>query len=50
MNTSYSNLIHQTFNFPQENFEVKEDGLYFNDICLMDVIKQYGTPLATYPK
>ena len=45
MNNSYSNLIHQTFNFPQENFEVKEDGLYFNDICLMDIIKQYGTPL-----
>lgn len=45
MNNSYSNLIHQTFNFPQEGFEVKDDELYFNDIALMDIIKQYGTPL-----
>ncbi|MBK6520948.1 MAG: arginine decarboxylase [Bacteroidia bacterium] len=42
---TYSNLIHQTFNFPQEGFEVKDDQLYFNDIPLMDIIKQYGTPL-----
>lgn len=45
MNNSYSNLINQTFNFPQEGFEVKDDELYFNDIPLMDIIKQYGTPL-----
>ena len=45
MTNSYSNLIHQTFNFPQEGFEVKDDELYFNDIALMDIIKQYGTPL-----
>ncbi len=45
MNNLYTNLIHQTFNFPQENFDVKDDELYFNDICLMDIIKQYGTPL-----
>jgi arginine decarboxylase len=42
---TYSNLIHQTFNFPQEGFEVKDDVLHFNDIPLMDIIKQYGTPL-----
>jgi arginine decarboxylase len=45
MNNLYSNLIHQTFNFPQEGFEVKDNELYFNDIRLMDIIKQYGTPL-----
>lgn len=45
MNNSYSNLINQTFNFPQEGFEVKDDELYFNDIPLMNIIKQYGTPL-----
>lgn len=45
MNNSYSNLINQTFNFPQEGFEVKDNELYFNDIALMDIIKQYGTPL-----
>ncbi len=42
---SYQNLIEQTFNFPQEGFEVKDNELYFNDIPLMDIIKQYGTPL-----
>jgi arginine decarboxylase len=45
MDNLYSTLIHQTFNFPQDGFEVKDNELYFNDICLMDIIKQYGTPL-----
>ncbi len=45
MDNLYSNLIHQTFNFPQESFDVKDNELYFNDIALMDIIKQYGTPL-----
>ncbi|MBK9285132.1 MAG: arginine decarboxylase [Sphingobacteriaceae bacterium] len=45
MNNLYSNLITQTFNFPQEDFHVVDDELYFNDIPLMEVIKQYGTPL-----
>jgi arginine decarboxylase len=45
MNNQYSTLINQTFNFPQEGFDVKDDELYFNDIPLMDIIKQYGTPL-----
>ncbi len=45
MDNLYSNLIHQTFNFPQEGFDVNDNELYFNDIALMDIIKQYGTPL-----
>ncbi len=45
MNNSYSNLINHTFNFPQEGFEIKNDELYFNNIPLMNIIKQYGTPL-----
>jgi arginine decarboxylase len=45
MDNLYSTLIHQTFNFPQEGFAVKDDELYFNEIPLMDIIKQYGTPL-----
>jgi arginine decarboxylase len=45
MNNQYSTLINQTFNFPQEGFDVIDDELYFNDIPLMDIIKQYGTPL-----
>jgi arginine decarboxylase len=42
---AYQDLIQQTFNFPQEDFEVKDNHLYFNNIPLMDIIKQYGTPL-----
>jgi len=45
MKTKYINLIEQTFDFPQDEFKVIEDELYFHDIPLMDIIKQYGTPL-----
>lgn len=45
MENKYQNLIEQTFDFPQESFEVIDNELYFNDIPLMDIIKQYGTPL-----
>lgn len=45
MDNKYSDLIHQTFNFPQEGFSVHDNELYFNDIPLMSIIKQYGTPL-----
>lgn len=45
MRNKYINLIEQTFDFPQEEFKVIDDELYFHDIPMMDVIKQYGTPL-----
>ncbi|HPZ04052.1 MAG TPA: arginine decarboxylase [Bacteroidales bacterium] len=45
MKNKYIDLITQTYEFPQEEFEVIDDELYFNDIPLMDIIKQYGTPL-----
>lgn len=45
MKTKYIDLISQTYEFPQEEFRVEENELYFNDIPLMDIIKQYGTPL-----
>ena len=45
MKTRYIDLIEQTFDFPQDEFKVIEDELYFHDIPLMDIIKQYGTPL-----
>lgn len=49
LENTYRNLIEQTLNFPQEGFTIVEDELYFNDIPLMDIIKQYGTPLkVTY--
>jgi len=45
MKNKYIDLIEQTFEFPQEEFKVVDNELYFHDICLMDIIKQYGTPL-----
>lgn len=45
MKNKYSDLIAQTFEFPQEEFKVIDNELYFHDIYLMDIIKQYGTPL-----
>jgi arginine decarboxylase len=45
MENTYSDLINQTFEFPQEGFKVEDNELYFHDINLMDIIEQYGTPL-----
>lgn len=45
MKIKYIDLIEQTFEFPQEEFEVKDNELYFHNIPLMDIIKQYGTPV-----
>lgn len=46
MKTNYIDLIQQAFEFPNEEFNVNEDGeLEWFNIPLMDVIKQYGTPL-----
>jgi len=45
MKNKYYDLIDQTFNFPQDEFRTEEGELYFHDIPLMEIIKQYGTPL-----
>jgi arginine decarboxylase len=45
LENNYYNLIDQTFVFPQEGFEVKENNLFFHGIDLMAIVKQYGTPL-----
>src|SRR4029078_622374 len=45
MKNTYRDLIEQTFYFPQEGFEVTDNLLQFNGIDLMEIIKQYGTPL-----
>lgn len=45
MKNKYIDLIEQTFDFPTEEFRVEDDELYFNDIPMMDIIKQYGTPV-----
>src|SRR5882757_9662212 len=45
MNNTYADLVQQTFNFPQEGFEVKENYLEFNGVDLQALISKYGTPL-----
>lgn len=46
MKNKYIDLIQQAFEFPNEEFNVNEDGeLEWFNIPLMDIIKQYGTPL-----
>ena len=45
MKIKYADLIEQTFDFPTEEFDVQDNELHFHDIPLMDIIKQYGTPL-----
>ncbi|MBO7203218.1 MAG: arginine decarboxylase [Paludibacteraceae bacterium] len=52
MKNKYSDLIEQSFEFPNEEFSIEENELLWYDVPLMDVIKQYGTPLriAYLPK
>src|SRR5436190_8532758 len=45
MKNTYRDLIEQTFYFPQEGFEIIDNNLQFYGIDLMEIIKQYGTPL-----
>ncbi|TVR77645.1 MAG: arginine decarboxylase [Chitinophagaceae bacterium] len=45
MKNKYIDLIEQTFYFPQNGFEVKDNYLHFHDLPLKDLIEEYGTPL-----
>lgn len=45
MKIKYLDLIEQTFYFPQDEFKVEDGELQFHDIPLMEIIKQYGTPV-----
>ena len=45
MNNTYIDLVQQTFNFPQEGFEVKDGYLRFNGLDLKALIDKYGTPM-----
>ena len=41
----YIDLINQTFDFPTEEFRVENNELFFNEIPMMEIVKEYGTPL-----
>jgi arginine decarboxylase len=45
MRTKYIDLIEQTFDFPQDEFTLRDDRLFFHGIDLMRLIDDYGTPL-----
>ena len=45
MNNTYSDLVEQTFNFPQEDFKVKDEYLQYNGLDIKSLIDKYGTPL-----
>ena len=45
MRTKDFDLIDQTFDFPQNEFHLREDNLFFHGIDLMRLIEEYGTPL-----
>ncbi|WP_439131575.1 arginine decarboxylase [Polaribacter sp.] len=45
MNTKYIDLIEQTFDFPQEEFEIEKSKLFWHGINLMELAAEYGAPL-----
>ncbi|WP_299432888.1 arginine decarboxylase [uncultured Maribacter sp.] len=45
MNTKYSDLINQTYEFPQEEFSVEGESLKFHNIPLNELVAKYGSPL-----
>ena len=45
MKNKYIDLVGQTFDFPQDEFRVEDGSLIVNDINMMDIVKEYGTPL-----
>jgi arginine decarboxylase len=44
-NNTYTDLVKQTFYFPQEGFHVEDDFLRFNGLDLKALIAKYGTPM-----
>lgn len=44
-NPRYRELVEQTFDFPQREFDIKKNQLRFNELPLMEIIEKYGSPL-----
>ncbi|WP_421812289.1 arginine decarboxylase [Flagellimonas sp.] len=45
MKTKYIDLIEQTYDFPQEEFQLNDNKLQFHGIDLQALVQKYGTPL-----
>ncbi|KXX67570.1 arginine decarboxylase [Flammeovirga sp. SJP92] len=48
MKNKYFDLIDQTYYFPQEGFDLKQDSLAFHGISLKHLIDKYGTPFRFF--
>ena len=44
MKNTYFDLIDQSYDFPQEGFDLEEDTLNFHGVSLKALIEKYGTP------
>jgi len=45
MNNTYTDLVNQTFHFPQEGFDINDNNtLDFNGVDISAMIQKYGTP------
>ena len=42
---TYRDLIEQTFYYPTNEFKTPDNRLFFNDVDLMSIVEQYGTPI-----
>lgn len=49
---TYKEFVYNTYNFPNEEFHVKDNWLWFNDLNLKEVIQEHATPtrLSYLPK
>ena len=48
MKNTYFNLINQTYQFPQEGFNLEEGQLTFHGISIKHLIDKYGTPFRLF--
>jgi len=45
INSSYAELVEQSYYFPQEGYDLKDGYVTFNGVSLKYLIEKYGTPL-----
>ena len=48
MSSKYQDIIEKTYDFPQDEFEVKKNELFFHGIDLKQIIKEHGSPLKIW--
>ena len=42
---TYTDLVDQTYDFPTREFKVTKNELHFHGVNLIEIVKEYGTPL-----